>query len=150
MTKKQQQPGPLETQLLNEDIYPQLLEDSKEVVNAEVEKKGFAIRTAFNMALKAKPNLVDRGMRTLLPEFVHALEPFYVQAQANPETNFREHLLAHPTEVANALLLVSDRRIDEVNNKMVKAGYKKLRGKAESEVVEALPSIANVMSKYAD
>lgn len=142
--------GPLAEQLFDHTIYPQLLEDSKSLVNTEIEKKGFAIRTAFNMAQKAKPDLVQRGMEKLLPEFVQALEPFYAQASANPDTDFHNHLLNHRTEVANALLLVSDRRVDEVNNRVVKSGYKKLRGKAEHEVVAAMPGIADVMSKYAE
>ena len=64
------------------------------------------------MVRKAKPNLVDRAMRTLLPEFVGALEPFYASAQADPDTHFRDHLMANQTEVADALL-AAGRAVDE-------------------------------------
>lgn len=144
------QHGPLAQQLLDDAVFPQLLEDSKALVASEVDKKNMAMRTGFNMVRKAKPNLVDRAMRTLLPEFVGALEPFYASAQADPDTHFREHLMANQTEVADALLAVSDRRVADVDNRVVKSGYQRLRGRAQREVVAAMPGIAGVMSKYAD
>ncbi|HET7315346.1 DUF6918 family protein [Salinisphaera sp.] len=148
------QQGPLARQLLDASVFPQLLEDSKALVASEVEKKNMALRTGFNMVRKAKPNLIDSAMRTLLPEFVEALEPFYADAQADtgpdPETRFRDHLMAHQTEVADALLAVSDRRVADVDNRVVKSGYQRLRGRAQREVVTAMPGIAGVMSKYAD
>lgn len=144
------QQGPLARQLLAPAVFPQLLEDSKSLVASEVEKKNLALRTGFNMVKKAKPNLVDSAMRTLLPEFVDALEPFYAAAQADPNEQFRDHLLAHQTEVADALLAVSDRRVAEVDNRVVKSGYQRLRGRAQREVIAAMPGIAMVMSKHAE
>ena len=144
------QQGPLAQQLLDQYVFPRLLEDSKALVASEIEKKNMALRTGFNMVRKAKPNLIDSAMRTLLPEFVGALEPFYANAEANPDTQFRDHLMAHQTEVADALLAVSDRRVAEVDNRVVKSGYQRLRGRAQREVVVAMPGIASVMSKYAD
>ncbi|WP_423820746.1 hypothetical protein V5738_10435 [Salinisphaera sp. SPP-AMP-43] len=142
--------GPLAQQLLKDSVFPQLLEDSKSLVASEVEKKNMALRTGFNMVKKAKPNLIDNAMRTLLPEFVGALEPFYASAEADPNTQFRDHLLNHQTEVADTLLEVADRRVAGVDNRVVKSGYQRLRGRAQREVVAAMPGIAAVMSKYAE
>lgn len=142
--------GPLAQQLLKDSVFPQLLEDSKSLVASEVEKKNMALRTGFNMVRKAKPNLIDSAMRTLLPEFVDALEPFYASAEADPNTQFRDHLLNHQTEVADTLLEVADRRVAGVDNRVVKSGYQRLRGRAQREVVAAMPGIAAVMSKYAE
>ncbi|RJS95300.1 hypothetical protein D3260_01765 [Salinisphaera sp. Q1T1-3] len=134
--------------MLSPETFPRLLEDSKQLVSSEVEKKNLALRTAFNMVRKAKPDLIDRAMRALLPEFVGALEPFYQEAAAKPDVQFRDHLLANEDEVANALLTVSDRRVKDVDNKVVKSGYQRLRGRAHKEVVTAMPGIATVMSKH--
>lgn len=144
------QQGPLARQLLDPAVFPQLLEDSKALVADEIQKKNMALRTGFNMVKKAKPNLIDRGMRELLPEFVDALEPFYASAEADPNTQFRDHLLARKTEVADALLAVSDRRVADVDNRVVKSGYQRLRGRAQREVIAAMPGIAAVMSKHAE
>ncbi|AWN17086.1 hypothetical protein SALB1_2890 [Salinisphaera sp. LB1] len=144
------QQGPLAQQLLDDAVFPQLLEDSKTLVASEVEKKNMALRTGFNMIRKAKPNLIDSAMRALLPQFVDALEPFYAHAQADPDTHFRDYLMAHQSQVADALLAVSDRRVAEVDNRVVKSGYQRLRGRAQREVIAAMPGIASVMSKYAD
>lgn len=142
--------GPLARQLLAPSVFPSLLEDSKSLVNSEVEKKNLALRTGFNMVRRAKPDLIDRAMHVLLPEFVHALEPFYQEAQAKPGVSFRDHLVANKETVATKLLTVADRRVGEVDNKVVKSGYQKLRGRAQKEVVAAMPGIAMVMSKYAE
>lgn len=144
------QQGPLAQQLLDDTVFPQLLEDSKALVHSEVEKKNMALRTGFSMVRKAKPNLVDSAMRVLLPEFVSALEPFYASARADPDVHFRDYLMQHQTEAADALLAVSDRRVADVDNRVVKSGYQKLRGRAQKEVIAAMPGIASVMSKYAD
>lgn len=142
--------GPLGQKLLDDSVFPQLLEDSKALVASEVETKNVALRTGFNMVQKAKPDLIDKAMRVLLPEFVDALEPFYARAQADPESHFRDHLMKHETEVADALLEVSDQRVAGVDNRVVKSGYSRLRGRAQREVISAMPGIASVMSRYAD
>lgn len=143
-------PGPLAQQLLAPSVFPNLLADSQALVFSEVEKKNLAVRTGFGMVRRAKPDLVEQAMRALLPEFVAALEPFYASAGANPEMHFRDYLLAHETEVADALLAVSDRRVAEVDNRIVKSGYQRLRGRAQREVVAAMPGVASVMAKYAE
>lgn len=137
-------------QLLTETVFPQLLEDSKTLVTAEVEKKNVAWRTGFNMMRKAKPDLVDRAMRELLPMFVEALEPFYATARVEPDTDFRNYLLAHQNEVTHALLAASDHRIANASNRIVKSGYQRLRGRAQRDVIASIPGIINVMAKYAD
>ena len=141
--------GPLAQKLLDPATFPQVLEDSKALVGAEIEKKNIALRTAFNMVRRAKPDLIDRAMRALLPGFIEALEPFYAEARAEPDVHFRDHLIARDDEAASALLTVSDRRVKDVETKVIQSGYQKLRGRAHKEVVAAMPGIASVMSKYA-
>ena len=143
------QQGPLADKLLAPETFPKVLEDSKQLVADEIDKKNIALRTAFNMVRRAKPDLIDRAMNALLPEFVSALESFYADAQAKPDTSFREHLVNNKDAAASALLSVSDRRVKDADNKIVESGYQKLRGRAHKEVMAAMPGVADVMSRYA-
>jgi hypothetical protein len=147
---KTQPQGALAQQLLADSVFPWLLEDSKALVTDEVRKKSMPLRTGFKMVNKAKPNLIERTMRELLPKFVEALEPFYSRACAELGKNFRGYLLAHQSEVAEALLSVSDRRIARAYNPIIKSGYDRLRGRAQREVMAALPDIVDLMARYVD
>ena len=138
----------LAAQLLSADTFSHLIADSKALVALELKKKGMALRTAFNVIQKAKPDLVDKGLRALMPEFVHALEPFYTGYRAQNQGSFRDYLIVRDREVASALLTVSDRRVKGVESRAVKSGYERLRGRAEREVTSAMPGIAEVMDKH--
>lgn len=138
---------PLADQLLEEPAFSRLIDDSQSLVATELKKKNMALRTGFNMVQKARPDLVGSGLRTLMPSFVVALEPFYAQAQQH-NTPFATHLNTHDEQVANALLEVSDQRIHRVSNRVIKSGYQRLRGRAHKEVVAAMPQIAALMSRH--
>lgn len=140
---------PLCDQLLTEPTFSRLIEDSHSLVKSELKKKNMALRTGFNMIQKAKPDLVDRSLRRLMPEFVTALEPFHTKA-VETKTPFAVYLKTHDTAVADALLQVSDQRVQDVDNRVIKSGYQRLRGRAHKEVVAAVPGLADVMGKHSD
>lgn len=141
--------GPLGRQLLVEPVYEQFLADTADVLAAELARQGMAIRTGFNVIRRAKPDLVDRALRALLPEFVAALEPFYADAQAEPSSSFRDHMLQERRGIADALLHVSDRRVETVSNRAVRTGYARLRRHARDGLITAMPRMADVIAIYA-
>lgn len=137
----------LSDQLLEEPTFSQLIQDSHALVLAEVKKKNMAMRTGFNMIQKAKPDLVDRALVALMPSFVRALEPLYTEAR-QAGTPFGAYLKAHDDEAADALLHVSDSRVQDVDNRVIKSGYQRLRGRAHKEVVASIPGLADLMDKH--
>jgi len=138
---------PLADQLLTQPTFDRLVADSQTLVASELKKKNMALRGAFNMIQKAKPDLIARSLRALMPEFVAALEPFYAEAQANGQS-LGTRLKAHDEQAADALLAVSDRRVDDVDNRVIKSGYQRLRGRAHKEVVAAMPGLAALLDKH--
>lgn len=140
--------GPLGRQLLVDPVYEQFLGDTAHVLEAELAQQGMAIRTGFNVVRRAKPDLVNRALRALLPEFVAALEPFYAQAQATPSTSFRDHMVREQHAIADALLRISDRRVETVSNRAVRGGYARLRRHARDGMISAMPRMADVVADY--
>lgn len=139
----------LSEQLLSASIFPKLLADSEVLVIHEMRKKGLAVRAGFKLMCKARPDLVSRAMRELLPEFVEALEPYYHNFKHASCNDFHAYMLSHQSDIAAAFLKVSDHRVSRANSRTVKKGYRKIRLRARREVVQALPCIIDIVAKYA-
>jgi hypothetical protein len=56
--------------------------------------------------------------------------------------------MSKKSEVANALLSVTDDRAKKVENKTIKKAYDSLRPQAEKHVSEAMPNSTRMMGKY--
>lgn len=138
----------LSEQLLSAGIFPKLLADSETLVIREMQKKGIAIRAGFKLMCKARPDLITRAMRELLPEFVEALEPHYHRFRHAPDNDFHAYMLSHQDEITAAFLRVSDHRVNRANSQAVKKGYGKIRLRARQEVIRALPGIIDLVAKY--
>jgi hypothetical protein len=139
----------LAAQLLSPATFPHFVSDSKALVATEIKKKGLALRTAFNVAQKIKPDIVERAVRELMPQFVHEIEPCYADYRAGGGTNdFRGYLLAHDTQVADAMLKVADRRAELIHSQTILTAYKRVRSRAQREIIKAMPGIAATIGKY--
>ena len=88
-------------------------------------------------------------MEALWPDFVAQLEPFWQSYNAAPAGSFSDYLVANSDQVSNALLSVTDSRIEETDKSVVKKFYGSLRGSAQKNVVEALPRVGALVTKYA-
>lgn len=139
---------PLSRQLLSAATFEPLVADCQTLVEAEIARRSMAVRTAFGLAQRAKPGLVTRALRNLLPDFARELDSFYAAWRARGEGAFRDHVLAHEREVAEALLSVTDERIAHVQSRAVRTGYQRLRSRAEREVIAALPAVADTVTVH--
>ncbi len=141
--------GPLASQLLADDTFGPLTADCCALVETEIKKRGMTIRTAYGVALKLKPDLVTRTVRELMPGFVAELEPCYADFQSGSSTALRAHFMAHADTVADAMLTVADRRAARIHSRTISSGYKRVRGKARREIIDAMPQIATVLARHA-
>ena len=130
----------------------QVIEDCVKLVHSEVASKsglsGLAIKAAFAIVQKIKPDIVHEAVDKLLDAFVAQLEPFYSQAQSAKQ-NISTYLTTHADAVTTALLEITDNRIAKVENRSIKAAYEKLRPTAVKHVVAAVPGIARILQKHA-
>ncbi|MES1942470.1 hypothetical protein PC39_00045 [Salinisphaera sp. PC39] len=138
---------PPSERLLAPGTFEPLVADCAAVVRDEIGRRGPVIRTGFNLVRRARPDLVERALRYLLPAFARALDPYHAEAEAAGEA-LGPHLLARDGDVADSLLAVTDRRIERVENRAVRNLYGKLRGRARAEVVRSLPAVVAVLERH--
>lgn len=134
--------------LLAPENFEHVVHDCSRLVANEVAEKNLAIRSVFKIVRRAKPDLVERALKTLLPEFALELDPVYAEFLADKEPSFVNYVGQHREDIAVRLLQVTDRRVEATNSKAIRSGYKQLRGRANKEVMQALPRVAAVVDKY--
>ena len=130
----------------------QVIAEAIQVVDAEVADKGglsgMAIKTAYAMVKGLAPGMMNKLMNGLLDDFMGALEPYYNEAKQKG-ADLKAHLAGKQSDVANALLQVTDARAAKAGNGTLKKGYEKLRPTAQKHVEQAVPRLAGLVQKIA-
>ena len=143
----------LTANLLADDQRPAVIADLSAVVDAEVREKsglsGAAIKTGYAAARKLAPNLTERGLNRMLPDFAAALDPFWADLTASGQTDFGAYLVGRGDEATEALLGVADKRVLGSDREGIKKAYRGLRGKAEEHVRTALPRVGAAIQNRA-
>lgn len=118
-----------------------------EQVSAKSGMGGMVWKTAYAAVKGVMPNYIEGAVERLLPESLVALEPMWSEGlqAGNPV----EYLSQHSSRTADALLGITDARIEKTSNGVVRGAYKQLRGSAKSEVESAVPGIAQIIGKHA-
>lgn len=111
--------------------------------------RGLSLKTGLSVLKAARPGILDRAVRHLLPEFARALDPLYQEFRSSSDRDFSVFLRKHSGRATQALLAVADGRVREASP-TVQSAYARLRGIAESEVETALPAVARLVGAYAD
>lgn len=131
----------------------QVVADCAQLVDEEVRGKsglsGIAVKGAYAIVKKVKPNVVDDAVGRLLDPFAEQLDPFY-QGFLREGINqpFAAYLVPRASEVANALLKITDERAERADNKALRSAYQKLRPTAVKHVEAAVPGIGRVIAKH--
>ncbi|ORI23970.1 hypothetical protein [Rhodococcus sp. 1168] len=143
----------LKESLLDESKRDVLLHDVLALIDAEVSDKkgasGLAVKGGYGAVKKVGPSYIERAVEQLWPEFVDKLEPLWQSYNAAPVGSFSDYLVANSDQASDALLAVTDERIDETDKSVVKKFYGSLRGSAKKNVAEALPRVGDLVTKYA-
>lgn len=143
----------LKESLLDESKRDVLLSDVLALIDAEVSDKkgasGLAVKGGYGAVKKVGPSYIEKAVETLWPEFVEQLDPFWQSYNAAPAGSFSDYLVANSDQASNALLSVTDSRIEDTDKGVVKKFYGSLRGSAQKNVAEALPRLGDLVTKYA-
>ena len=107
-----------------------------------------AIKAAYSMAKGIAPGVIHKALNNMLDEMLGALQPFFDESKAK-QTDFKGLVLSKASEVANALLSVTDGRAAKAQGGALKKGYEKLRPTAQKHVEQALPRLAELISRHA-
>lgn len=130
----------------------QIVNDAVKVIDAEVSDKsgfgGMAIKAAYSMASGVAPGIIPKVLNNMLDEMLGALQPFFDESKSK-QTDFKSHVVSKSADVANALLSVTDGRAAKSSAGALKKGYEKLRPSAQKHVEQALPRLAELITKHA-
>lgn len=130
---------------------PKVIADCVTLIQEEVDSKGgltgLAVKGAFAVVKAVKPGFVTEAVDHMLDDFVRRLEPFYADAQARNEP-VSAVMNARATEVADALLAISDERAGRAKNQTLKKAYEKLRPTGKKHVEAAVPRVGRLIAKY--
>lgn len=130
----------------------EVIADACVVLDQEVAGKsgisGIAVKTAYSVVKGVRPGFVQQAIDHLLDEFLDQLDPFHreaVKAGKAPGS----HLIANASEVADALLVVTDRRAAAADRGILRKTYEKLRPAAHKQVQLAIPRVGALLDKHA-
>lgn len=106
---------------------------------------GAALKTAVGLLKKVRPELVPDAVSRLIPHFADALEPWWENSGQVPNA-FASALVAEQDPVADALLSVTDAKIDRAHDSLKKV-YAKLRSGAKDQVQQSVPAMAQTLAQ---
>jgi hypothetical protein len=138
--------------LLTEEKKPRVLADIQTLLDGEVRRKrgvsGLAVKTGYKVVKTLKKGFLPKVIKDLVPAFCDALDPLHERWLADSSGSFGAFMKANRPEVTAALISVTDNIQTRSSNRVVKKTYKKLRPKAELNVEDAIPGLADLMDKH--
>lgn len=132
----------------DEALQARIAEDCAKLMDEQVAAKGgisgFALKTTYGVIKGIGADYIPSTLQRLLPDAVNALEPIWVEGMAggDPVT----HLSDNRARAADMLLGITDARIEQSSNKIVRASYSKLRQSVKGDVEAAVPGLAKIFN----
>jgi hypothetical protein len=127
-----------------------IVADCVKLIDAQVSAKtgisGMAWKAAYGAVKGIMPNYIEGAIERLMPECLVALEPMWNEGIQTGDPV--EYLNQNRSRAADALLGITDARIEKTDNGIVRGAYKQLRGSAKSEVEAAIPAIAKIIDNH--
>ncbi|MBD2293776.1 hypothetical protein H6G06_09795 [Anabaena sphaerica FACHB-251] len=107
---------------------------------------GLAIKAGYGAIKGISPGYCAGAIERLLPQSFAALEPIWEEGLKTDDP--ARYLIANRSRTADALLSVTDVRIQKSSNSTLKGIYNKLRNSVKNHVEEAVPGLAQILNKY--
>lgn len=128
-----------------------VISDCVDVIDAEVKDKGglsgMAIKAGYAVVNGIKPTFVAEAVDHLLEDFANALDPTY-QAAKSAGKPIAAYFIEQKSQVADALLTITDAKAKRAKTAAVVKTYEKLRGTAKQHVETAIPRVGKLIEKY--
>ena len=137
--------------LLNPEIFDDVVRDCAALVRREVASRsgvsGVVIKGGLKVIEKTKPQLLERVFSSLLPRFVAELEQ-RLSPLVHADQSITQLFTNNASEVASALLSVTDTRAQRSQLSALVKVYKKLRPLAEDQITQTTPALATLVERY--
>lgn len=138
--------------LLAPDIRPQVIADCQTLIDEEVSEKsgvsGAAVKIAYKTVKAVAPGHIQHMVKSLLPDLVDKLEPYWADFTASGGSEFGDYLAKRGGEVSESLLSVTDARAANSQRAPIKKAYNTVRPSGVKNVEAALPRLGALIQKY--
>ncbi len=136
--------------LLNENNRESFVNDCVKLIDKQVAAApglgGLALKAAYSTVNGIRADYCAQVVDQLLPEISIALDPMWAEGVNNG--NPVEYLAQRKSQVADKLLQISDKRVENSTRAMVKGAYAKLRPSAKNYVEKGVPDLAEIINKH--
>ena len=127
-----------------------VVDDCVRLIDEQVAAKsglsGLAMKAGFATVKGVMPNYIASSVEWLVPEVFIALDPIWSEGiQAGDPVGY---LIENRSRSADALLGITDARIQKSKKAIVRGTYDKFRNSAKSDVEEAIPGLAKIIDNY--
>jgi hypothetical protein len=142
----------LQELLLTPENAPQLIADTKALVDSELSSKGITaapLKGAYKAVKAFAPGYYDEVITAILPGVVYQLEPYWADFKTSGGSDFGDFLSKRPAEVSESLLAVTDDMASNSGRAAVVKAYQLVRGGAGKNIEAALPALGALVQKYA-
>jgi hypothetical protein len=142
----------LQELVLTPENAPQLIADTKALVDSELSSKGITaapLKAAYKAVTAFAPGYYDEAITAILPGVVFQLEPFWADFKTSGGAVFGDYLAKRGDEVTEALLAVTDDMAQNSGRATIVKAYQMVRGSAGKNVEPALPALGALVQKYA-
>lgn len=124
--------------------------DGVKLIEEEVASKGgltgMALKAGYKTVKALKPGIIGEALKHLLPDFAPAVDPHYATARASGDV--RGYFTRNAERIADSLLAVTDAKSARAKNMVIKRAYDGLRGQAKKHTADAMPRLADLVSKH--
>lgn len=107
---------------------------------------GLALKAGYTAVRGLAPNYCAQAIAGLLPETFAALDPIWSEGIQTGDPV--KHLSQNRDRTADAVLGVTDEKIEKSKNTTVKGVYNRLRNSAKKHVEDAIPNLALIVDNY--
>ena len=94
-----------------------VIADCCTIIDQEVGDKkgltGLAVKGAFKAVKTFNPTIIESVIDVLLDDFVSQLSPTYEGFKSAEEVDLKRYCVQHDQQIADALLMITDRRADK-------------------------------------
>ena len=131
----------------------QVVRDAEHLLESEVDAKsgfsGLAIKGAFKLVKSLRPGLIPDVIDGLLDDFATRLDPFYQDSLTKSAgRSLVDYFSSRKSEIADALLAITDLRAKNTRHANLRSAYEKLRPEGKKNVEAAVPGVARLVEKH--
>jgi hypothetical protein len=140
----------LQDAMQDETIQAKAVADCVRLMDEQVAAKGglsgMALKAAYGVMKGIGPDYIPSALHGLLPPTLDVLDPIWAEGvmAGDPVA----HMTQNSDRAAEAILGITDVRIERSTNKVVKGAYGQLRKSVKGDLAAAVPGLAKIIGDY--